>query len=319
MALAMAQMLVCRAAHETHTCVLFDRSSSESEPPLWSNVDTSMRECRWTFASVAVMAIPYWKIFVFGGKTGQVSEDEKQETFANDIAILDTGNNRWYYPEIKGNKPSPRADTAMEFDSKLSKLLVFGGWQGEWMNDLYFLDVGSIVGPPYAVTDVYPTLGPITGGTSMEILGIDFVSGDVVVRFASKKGFIDVKGVFLNHSKITVVTPNFQQFPAATVDVRVSLNGDSFTTTFGKFTYFPVTSARYTLIYGPGLLDGGAANEEAMFFIQARTAENQNRTTGGDEFKVEIYQLATGDDGKDVPVSGVSNKLHSPGLKTAQL
>lgn len=265
-----------------------------------------MRECRWNHAAVSVMAIPYWKIFVFGGKTGLISEEEKQGTFTNDIAILDTGNNRWYYPEIKGNTPPVRADCAMEFDSKLSKLLVFGGWQGKWLNDIYHLDVGSIVGPPYAITDVYPTLGPITGGTTLEILGIDFVNEDVMVRFASKKGYMDVKGTYVNNSKLTVITPDFQLFPAATVDVRVSLGGDSFTTTFGKFTYFPVTSARFSLIYGPGLLEGGASNEEAFFYIQARTAENQNRNTGGDEFKVEIFQVGTGEDGADMPVSGVS-------------
>lgn len=50
----------------------------EMDPPTWSSVDNSMREARWCCGAVAVMAIPFWKIFVFGGKTGQISEDEKQ-------------------------------------------------------------------------------------------------------------------------------------------------------------------------------------------------------------------------------------------------
>lgn len=102
----------------------------------------------------------------------------------------------------------------------------------------------------------------------MEVMGLDFINAEVVVRFACRKGFVDVKGVFVNTSKLTVVSPDFQQYPAGTVDIRVSLGGDSFTTTFGRFTYFPVTAARWSLMYGPGLLEGGAANEEAFFFIQ---------------------------------------------------
>lgn len=127
----------------------------------------------------------------------------------------------------------------------------------------------------------------------------------VVVRFACRKGFVDVKGTYVSSSKLTVISPDFQHFPAGHVDVRVSLGGDSFTTTFGRFTYFPVTSAKWSLMYGPGLLEGGAANEEAYFFIQSRTIDNVNRTSGGDEYKVTILLQGGGDDSKDLPIRGV--------------
>ena len=47
----------------------------------------------------------------------------------------------------------------MAYDKKSSKLLVFGGWNNGWFNDLYALNVSKIVGPSYAVTDVIPNLG----------------------------------------------------------------------------------------------------------------------------------------------------------------
>lgn len=119
------------------------------------------------------------QVFIFGGKTGSMSEDEKQGVYSNEVAILDTGNQRWTYPEIAGNLPPPRADCAVEFDPKLSRLILFGGWQGEWFSDVHTLDVGSIVGPPYAISDVYPSLGPITGGTQIEVVGIDFFNAEV--------------------------------------------------------------------------------------------------------------------------------------------
>lgn len=43
--------------------------------------------------------------------------------------------------------------------------------------------MGSIVGPPYAVMDLIPDNGPITGETLVEIYGIDFINTeDVKVR-----------------------------------------------------------------------------------------------------------------------------------------
>lgn len=45
-----------------------------------------------------------------------------------------------------------------------------------WLDDLYTLDVGRIVGPPYAILDIEPKIGPITGGTSVIIYGMDFIN-----------------------------------------------------------------------------------------------------------------------------------------------
>jgi len=55
--------------------------------------------------------------------------------------------------------PSAREYTAMSYDSKQSRLIIFGGWANEWMNDIYALNVSSIVGPPYAISEIVPNLG----------------------------------------------------------------------------------------------------------------------------------------------------------------
>jgi dynein heavy chain len=47
----------------------------------------------------------------------------------------------------------------MSYDAKGSRLFIFGGWNDDWLCDLYSLDVGNIVGPPYAITDMYPNIG----------------------------------------------------------------------------------------------------------------------------------------------------------------
>ncbi len=55
------------------------------------------------------------------------------------------------------------------------------GGAGRWLGDLHVLSVESVVGPPYAVLDVEPKQGPITGGTTLAIVGLDFVSTEATV------------------------------------------------------------------------------------------------------------------------------------------
>jgi hypothetical protein len=56
-------------------------------------------------------------------------------------------------------RPSPREYAAMSYDSRERRLIVFGGWNNGWLNDLYTLDVSKIVGPDYAITSIDPPLG----------------------------------------------------------------------------------------------------------------------------------------------------------------
>ena len=280
------------------------------EPPVWTNVEnpeSKLEKARWNHAACSVMAIPSWKLFVFGGTSGDLSGSNLRGDYLNDIVVLDTGNNKWSYPEISGEAPTPRADTVIEYDAKGSKLVVFGGWANEWFADICTLDVAHVVGPPYAIMDIYPNLGAITGGTHVEIGGIDFVNtADVIVRFASKKGSVDVKGTFVSQTELRA-SPDFSSYPAGEVEVRIALNGDSFTTTSQRFSFFAVTDAYKCLVFGPGVLSGCACNEETLFVIQARDSHNHDRTTGGDEFKVAIKLIGGGDEGDDLYIrSGVT-------------
>ncbi|CAE7455231.1 ODA11, partial [Symbiodinium sp. KB8] len=251
-------------------------------------VDTTMVVPRWSHKTVSVMAIPDWKVFLFGGCAGDLADTQAvQGAYQNDLAVLDTGTMRWKLPATEGVPPLPRGDMDVAYDAKGSRLVIFGGWANDWFNDVYTLDVG----PPYAIMDMEPRMGPITGGTPVTLIGIDFVNtDDVVVRFSTKKGYEDVKGKFVSDTEITAVSPSFERLGVGEVDVRVSLNGDSFTTTFKKFTFFSVTDASKCLAFGPGILDGGLASRSCpvYFVIQARDAMNKPRTTGEDEFDVNV-------------------------------
>ena len=274
---------------------------------MWTNVEnpeSKLEKARWNHAACSVMAIPSWKLFVFGGTSGDLSGSNLRGDYLNDIVVLDTGNNKWSYPEISGEAPTPRADTVIEYDAKGSKLVVFGGWANEWFADICTLDVAHVVGPPYAIMDIYPNLGAITGGTHVEIGGIDFVNtADVIVRFASKKGSVDVKGTFVSQTELTCITPDFSSYPAGEVEVRIALNGDSFTTTSQRFSFFAVTDA-YKASSSGQECSGCACNET---LDPGRDSHNHDRTTGGDEFKVAIKLIGGGDEGDDLYIrSGVT-------------
>ncbi|KAE9123159.1 Dynein alpha chain, flagellar outer arm [Phytophthora fragariae] len=243
---------------------------------------------RWNHACCAVLAIPHAKVFVFGGVVGEANNYNAQGNYMNDLSVLDTGDMSWTIPEIEGTPPCGRSDTTLAYDDKGSRLIVFGGWANVWLNDMFYLDVSCVVGPPYGITGIFPNFGPITGGTSLVIEGIDFVNKPVIIRFSCRKGSVDIPGEYVNDHTLNVVTPDFTAFPAGDAQVRVALQGDSFTTTFQTYSYFSVTHAPLCFAYGPGVLSGGASGEPTCFIIQARDAQRNLRTRGGDEFTVEV-------------------------------
>lgn len=279
---------------------------TEFDQPQWTKLHSTLPSPMWNQSACSVIAIPTWKIFTFGGVSGLLTEQDRQGCTVSSTYILDTGLDRWTFPKIEGQIPGARSDSCIAYDPKGSKLIVFGGWADQWLGDLYTLDVGNIVGPPYAITDMIPKMGPITGGTDITIMGIDFVNTtDVIVRFGSARSFVDVQGTYISQTRIECVSPDFTKFPAGAVDVRVALDGDSFTTTMQKYTYFSVTNANACIIFGPGLLNGCATLEDVSFVIQARDDKNNNRTTGGDEFVVSIHMIGGGDDGENLRITGV--------------
>jgi dynein heavy chain len=229
---------------------------TELDPPVWSRLQQcDLPSPTWNQAACSVVAIPTWKVFTFGGLTveGQLSDHDRQGSPANSVAILDAGVGRWITPHIEGRPPKSRSDTCLAYDPKGSRLIVFGGWSVNWHGDMYTLDVGNIVGPPYAITDMLPNMGPVTGGTEIIIVGIDFINTpDVVVRFGNSRQGVDVHGTFISQTKISCVSPDFTRFSTGTVDVRIALDGDSFTTTFQRFSFFSVTNHAACIMFGPG-------------------------------------------------------------------
>jgi dynein heavy chain len=275
---------------------------------VWRQADSacgpeSWGDRRWNFTAVAAYAVPHWKIFIFGGNSGDLDQSRPQGHYRNDLQVLESirtdgqgeSSLEWSRPPVRGDKPCPRSDTEMFYSLNTGKLTLFGGWSHRWHGEVYCCDVGSVVGPSYNIFCISSKewnepIGPVTGESKMILVGKGFssVTGVATVRFASTKGFIDVTGEILNDEQVSFSTPNFQKYGAVKAQVRLKIGSQSFTNNCVPFTFFSVTCSAETVAFGPGILDVNAVNQSAYFIIQAKDKHANDRVCGMDQFDVRI-------------------------------
>jgi dynein heavy chain, axonemal len=178
------------------------------------------------------------------------------------------------------------------YDVKSCSLLIFGGWSNRWLGDLVKLNVSPIIGPPYACIGIEPDGGPVFGESELIVKGLRFKEGKIQVKFGTnEKNEVVVDAEFVSTDMVKVRTPNYEQFGAMAVDVKVSINGEGWTVNKIRFSYFANTAARNCIPYGPGLLEKGIAGVEVPFLIQAKDTANEKRHTGGDRFQVRVVSV----------------------------
>eukprot|EP00899_Mesostigma_viride_P003607 jgi/Mesvir1/13247/Mv18980-RA.1 len=232
--------------------------------------------------AVCIESVPNWKLFSYGGKTGPME-------YFGDVDVLDCGSLVWSSPQTLGTPPCAREDTAMAYDAKMCRLIMFGGWANCWLGDTWALNVVPIIGPPYACMSIEPHIGPVVGETELTLSGISFRDGNKIeVKFGQGKTEAIVKGVFVSDKVLKCNTPNFEQFGAFEVPIRVSIDGEGWTVNDVRFRYFANTAARFCMAYGPGLLENCVVGVEMPFVIVARDTCNQRRTSGDDKFVITI-------------------------------
>ncbi len=269
----------------------------------WSKPDSacgpeSWGPKRWNFTAVGAFAVPNWKIFVFGGNSGDLDNTRPQGLHCNDIQVLESCKEsaKWDCPSVNGNKPSPRSDTEMFYNSALGKLFLFGGWSNRWHGEVYSCDVSTVVGPPFNIFKVFSEnwnkpIGPVTGGSKMILQGKGFSSimGVATVRFACQKGHLDVTAEVLDDEQVRVTTPSFEKYGAMEIEMRLKIGAQSFTNNSVAFNFFSVTDCLQTVAFGPGILSQNPINQETSFVVQARDKYGNNRVCGMDEFEIEIH------------------------------
>ena len=255
---------------------------------------------RWKHAAVAALGVPHFKVFVFGGNSGDLEEPAEEGgemgTYLNDTLVLDAGSEQWSLPLFAGEPPSPRADSPFAFDGESQKMYCFGGWANKWFDDFVACDLSEVAGPPYHVVSMSPVIGPITGRTVATIRGRGFESGGgkkgkITVRFACEKGFQDETGRFVSDTEIECDTPNWERFGPVDVEVRVSIGRRLFTDATLSYSFFSVGDASQTFAFGVGLTEGCATGYQVSFIIDSRDHHGRKRVCGMDEFEVDIQDI----------------------------
>jgi hypothetical protein len=88
------------------------------------------------------------------------------------------------------------------------------------MSDFWTLNVSKIVGPSYAITEISPPLGQLSGGVPVVIKGCGFKDQNIKIYFTcgktptdvAGKNTFDVPGVFVSETEVTAITPNYEAF-----------------------------------------------------------------------------------------------------------
>ncbi|CAK0791281.1 unnamed protein product [Prorocentrum cordatum] len=273
----------------------------------WSDLDLLWGVPRWNCSLQLVEAIPSWRVFVFGGTADIGGEGRSGGSFDNRIGVLNLGENyEWEdHPIAAGPenpRPAPREHSAICYDPEESRLIVFGGWSNKWLDDVWQINVSSIVGPPYAILKVDPPLGPVTGQMKVRVYGVGFQSthGMVSVEFAAGKFSASTQGSVLSDEVIECLTPCVANSlgPKECV-VRVQIGARDLTTTTTTYAFFLNSIADKSLCFGPGVLQEQQANQETRLIIQLRNQHGANRTTGRDEFVIILQQKVPLEDGKE--------------------
>ncbi|KRW98533.1 P-loop containing nucleoside triphosphate hydrolase [Pseudocohnilembus persalinus] len=285
----------------------------------WEDPEISHNNPKWNLCGIMAPSIPSWKYFIFGGSVGSFQEGGNRTTskFVNDVHYLDINSLEWkeveldeYIPdfeEFKGEKPKARENPGVLYDQQESRFIIYGGWANNWLSDVWSLNVGSITGPPYALFEIKPKQGPLTGKKKIKLFGDGFKkSENIVIRFAvpvnsssqvnGKKTsikqqpsiFEDVEGEYINDNEIKCISPNFEQYGPKEVEITLQINNLDYTLTGPRYLYFFNTVPYYTLVYGPGVMNNNRVGVATQFFIQARNKDNINRESGADKFLVSI-------------------------------
>ena len=269
----------------------------------WSDLDLTWSIPRWNLTSLLIPALPNPKWFVFGGSVDDRGESTGRCFGSMDsrIGVLDIkpiGQMSWEEPILEQRlHPRGREGSAIIYDEKSSRLVVFGGWgKNRWLDDIWSINLSSVTGPPYAVYEASPCMGPVSGGTTVTLTGEGFgkispnSNTECTVRItdSSTHQFFEVSNArIVSDSLIEFTTPPCLSFVDSQIRVRIGSLSD-WTTTHANFKFYLNTIPSRSLCYGPGILEEGELGTETMFVIQTRNRLGENRTSGGDKVEINI-------------------------------
>jgi len=177
---------------------------------------------RWNHADFMYAYPPHWKYFVFGGSTGIFEEgvDRNLGSFTNKLHVFDVEGDSWtgkcVQLELEEDAPPhsqpvmPKARDSCKMIFFENQIVIYGGWNNKWLNDMWCLNTSKITGPKYAIYSITPKRGPVTGKTKINIKGVGFKqNGTIDVTFKVGSKSQSVPGTWVSDSECFCETPNY--------------------------------------------------------------------------------------------------------------
>ena len=185
----------------------------------------------------------------------------------------------------------------MVYDEASFSFTIFGGWANRWFSDLWTIDAGRYVGPPYNITKIEPSKGEICGGSTLRLSGTGFKnSRSLKVKFQGGVQYGEATSIarFVSENELTVEVPDLEQFlklENRTMNVALSINDAIDTIHPITFRAYTSTCAKYSAAFGPGLTNTSPTGIPLEFVIMTRDKYKEVRMDGGDSFTVEIVRV----------------------------
>lgn len=256
---------------------------------------------RWNHCGIEVDAVPSWKYFLFGGSVSGYVDETKTRTrvkCANDVWVSDLDAqviNEVVLDVTNNTKPNPREDCTVIYHKTQKSLIIFGGWNNEWYDDLFSLSVSTVVGPLYSITGLEPQMGRISGGQNIRVFGSKLAAGNIQVYFIYGNKYKSQNANYISDTEAELTTPNFNELGPKDVEVRISIDGDELSTNPANFTIYLDTKADKSIFFGPACLDGGAFGRPTSLVVRCRNELNENRISGLDNIVVNVVEDSTKD------------------------
>ena len=255
----------------------------------------------WNHCGIEVESGPGWKYFIFGGSSKVFDETKLRERAdcTNVMKYCDMEDEVLQNVALNDDTliPTPREDAAMFYYQHTKNLLLFGGFNNEWYDEIYSICVSAIVGPSYSVKSLEPNMGRISGNQEIHLFGSKLAAGNITVYFILGSKYAQTTAEWISDTELKFMTPVFSEpsfinpntrFQGTKdCDVYIKIDNEELSTNPMRFSIYYDTDASKTIFFGPACL-GGTPNVETSFRIRARNDENENRLSGRDTFEVTV-------------------------------
>ena len=111
--------------------------------------------------------------------------------------------------------------------------------------------------------------------------------GQVSIKFTNGVDEEVVDGTWISSSQVSCITAGFEKYGAQEVEVKVQIGNADFTVDRVQYRFYDDTCAPNCIAFGPGLA-GCVGGRPARVLLQAKDTKNAKRTSGTDDFQVEL-------------------------------